>query len=201
MPRASILLGVTDLALDNSRSHVRLQTFAEGLLARLAHDLELACGELTGTASRDDGSATKGTASIDAPVRAIAVSGVLGKDGRVDERGLSASEKSDAATKMQHDVFHARHGGVVHVEAHLDGASARVRVVPPNGKAVEVVVRTEVRAEGEGVRATGAFDLSLSSLGSDVVKGPMNAFRVKDRVKVLFDVVFAPRGESGTQPA
>jgi hypothetical protein len=183
---------VTDLVLDSSRSHVRLQTSAEGLLARLAHDLELACGELTGTASRDGGATTKGTASIEAPVRAIAISGVVGKDGRVDEHGLSTSEKSDAATKMQHDVFHASHGGVVRVEAQLDGATARVRVVPPNGKAVEAVVRADVRAEGEGVRASGSFDVSLSALGSDVVKGPMNAFRVKDKVKVLFDVVFTP---------
>ena len=186
---------MTDLVLDPTRSRVRLQTFAEGLLARLAHDLELACGDLSGTASRaEDGSATKGTASIVAPVRAIAIAGVLGKDGRVDERGLSTSEKSDAATKMQHDVFHAGQDGVVRVEVVLEGTSARVRVAPPNGKAVDVVVRPEVKADGEGVRATGTFDLSLSALGSDVVKGPMNAFRVKDKVKVLFDVVFAPRG-------
>ena len=183
---------MTDLVLDATRSRVRLQTFAEGLLARLAHDLELACGDLTGTASRDDGATTRGTASLEAPVRAIAIAGVLGKDGRVDEGGLSASEKNDAATKMQHDVFHASPSSVVRVEAHLDGASARVRVVPPNGKAVEAIVRTEVRTEGEGVRASGSFVLSLSALGSDVVKGPLNAFRVKDTVKVFFDVVFAP---------
>lgn len=184
---------VTDLVLDPARSRVRLQTFAEGLLARLAHDLELACGDLSGTASRaDGGSTTTGTASIEAPIRAIAIAGVLGKDGRVDERGLSTSEKSDAATKMRHDVFHAGHDGVVRVEVELEGTSARVRVAPPRGKAVEVIVRPEVRAEGDALRATGTFDLSLSALGSDVVKGPMNAFRVKDKVKVLFDVLFAP---------
>jgi hypothetical protein len=184
---------VTVLVLDASRSHVRLQTFAEGLLARLAHDLELACGDLTGTASRtSEASTPTGTASVEAPLRGFVVSGVLGKDGRVDERGLSVGEKSDAITKMQHDVFHARPDGVVRVEVQLDGPTARLRVAPPNGKSVEVVVRPELRAEGDGVRATGSFELSLQALGSDVVKGPMNAFRVKDRVKVLFDVTFAP---------
>jgi hypothetical protein len=192
MPVPSILPGVTDFVLDASRSRVRLQTFAEGLLARLAHDLELACGDLSGTASRAEGDGTAaGKASIAAPLRGIVVAGVLGKDGRVDERGLSAGEKTDAATKMQHDVFHAGKDAVVRVEAVLDGGSARVRIAPPNGKAVDVVVRADVRAEGESVRATGSFDVSLSALGSDVVKGPMNAFRVKDKVKVLFDVVFS----------
>ena len=182
---------MTDLVLDASRSRVRLQTFAEGLLARLAHDLELACTNLSGTASRG-GEASRGTASNEAPLGSIVVSGVLGKDGSVDERGLSAGEKSDAATKMRQDVFHAHHDDVVRVEVQLDGASARMRVAPPNGRSVEVVMRPELRAEGEALRATGSFEISLAALGSDVVKGPMNAFRVKDKVKVLFDVVFAP---------
>lgn len=184
---------MTDLVLDAKRSRVRLQTFAEGLLARVAHDLELACGELSGTASRaGEGGTITGTASLEAPLRGIDVSGVLGKDGRADERGLSSIERSYAVTKMREDVFHAGPDGVVRVEVQLEGASARVRVAPPNGKAVEVAVRPEVRAEGEGVRATGSFEVSLSAIGSAVVKGPMNAFRVKDKVKVLFDVVFAP---------
>jgi hypothetical protein len=184
---------VTDLVLDASRSRVRLQTFAEGLLARLAHDLELACGDLSGTASRTgEGGGTSGKAHVTAPLRGITISGVLAKDGRVDERGLSAGEKKDAVTKMQHDVFHASDAGVVNVDVQLEGSSARVRVSPPSGKALDVIVRPDVRAEGEGLRATGSFEVSLSALGSDVVKGPMNAFRVKDKVKVLFDVVFQP---------
>lgn len=182
---------MTDLVLDASRSRVRLQTFAEGLLARLAHDLELVCGDLSGLALRA-GEASTGTASIEAPLHGFVVAGVLGKDGRVDEHGLSASEKSDAVAKMHHDVFHAPHDGVVRVEVQLDGPSARVRVTPPNGNAVEVVVHAEIRAVGGGVRASGSFEISLQALGSDVVKGPMNAFRVKDKVKVIFDVTFMP---------
>ena len=195
MPLPSILRRVTDFVLDAPRSRVRLQTFAEGLLARLAHDLELVCGDLSGTAfSGDHGEPTSGKASIEAPLGGITVSGVLGKDGRIDERGLSANEKSDAVTKMHHDVFHAGKDGVVRVEVQLDGGSARVRIAPPRGKLVEIVVDPEVRMEGEALRATGAFEVSLAALGSDVVKGPMNAFRVKDKVKVLFDLAFRRPG-------
>ena len=39
------------------------------------------------------------------------------------------------------------------------------------------------------------------AIGSDVVKGPMGAFRVKDLVRVSFDVMFAPATEASPQPA
>ena len=189
---------MSDLILDASRSRVRIQTFAEGLLSRLAHDLELLCGELSGTATISSaGGKTTGTARIEAPLRGVVVAGVLGKDGRVDPRALSANEQRDILEKMQHDVFHAGPDAVVRVEAQHDGASARIRIHPPNGKAVETVVRPDVDLQGDAVHAKGAFELSLAAMGSDAVKGPMGAFRVKDRVKVLFDVWFAraPRVE------
>jgi hypothetical protein len=184
---------VTDLVLDPARSRVRIHTFAEGLFARLAHDLELACGDLSGHATHAAGGRTDaGSASIEAPLRGFAVAGVVGRDGRVDERGLNPSERRDCIAKMYTDVFHARPDAMVLVQLQLDGASARVRVVPPNGKAVEMVIAPEVVADGGGFRASGAFEISLMAIGSDVVKGPLGAFRVKDLVRVSFDVVFAP---------
>ena len=67
--------GVNDLVLDPARSRVQIHTFAEGLLARLAHDLALLCVELSGAASRgpDAASATTGTASIEVPLRGLQV--------------------------------------------------------------------------------------------------------------------------------
>ena len=186
---------MTDLVLDASKSLVRIHTFAEGLLARLAHDLELVAGDLSGTAT-SEGAA--GTASIEAPLRGLTVGGIVAKDGHIDERGLSANERKDCIAKMHHDVFHATPDEAVRLEVKLDGDSARVRVVPPHGRAVETVVRAVVKAEGEALRATGSFEISLAAIGSDVVKGPMNAFRVKDKVKVTFDVVFGP---APNQPA
>jgi hypothetical protein len=188
---------VPDLALDTSRSRVRIQTFAEGFLARLAHDLELICSELSGTASPDaqgaPGGKVAGTANVDAPLRGIAIAGVLGKDGKVDPEGLSPSDQHDAVVKMQHDVFHAGPEGVVRIEARYDGEKASVRLVAPNGKAAEAVVRPQVTQTNGAVHARGTFEVSLKAIGADPVKGPMGAFRVKDRVNVLFDVVFTPR--------
>jgi hypothetical protein len=192
---------VSDLVLDPARSRVRLQTFAEGLFARLAHDLELVCGDLSGHASRSaEGRTDAGSASIEAPLRGFSVGGVLGRDGHLDEGGLTPGERRDCLAKMYSDVFHSPPNGMVLVQVQLDGAAARVRVVPPNGKAVEIVMKPEVKADGESVRASGSFEVSLMAIGSDVVKGPMGAFRVKDRVKVLFDVTFAPPPHAAVSP-
>lgn len=177
------------LVLDALKSHVRIHTYAEGLLARLAHDLELECRCLSGHAERlaED----KATGAIEVPIASIEVTGTL-KHGRVDPHGLSASDRDDVLDKMRREVFH-RSGGVVRVEATLDGGKAHVRVVTPNGRAVErsVGVRLD-SSDGGAQRVSGSLEISLQAIGSDAVKGPMNAFRVKDRVDVVFDVVFRP---------
>lgn len=184
---------MTDLALDAAKSTVRVRTFAEGLFAKLAHDLELSCGKLSGTGTRD-GDALAGSATVEIPLDGFAVAGVLHKDGRLDPNGLSPGDSRDCLAKMCEDVFHASTSAKVRVEAKAEGGAVRAKIVPPAGKAVEIVTRPAVSAEGADVRARGSFDLSLSAIGSDVVKGPMGAFRVKDRVEVIFDLVFTPTG-------
>lgn len=181
---------MAELLLDPDRTSVRIQTFAEGLFARLAHDLELVCRGLSGSAQRDGGRAT---ASIEARIGGIDVAGVRDRSGAVDPHGLSPSDRADCLDKMRKDVFHASGDAIVRIEATLDRDTARIRLSPPSERAVEVVVRPRIdELEGGAARVSGAFELSLASIGSDVVKGPMGAFRVKDRVTVSFEAVFQP---------
>src|SRR4051812_42846316 len=83
------------LVLDPQASTVVIRTYAEGLFARLAHDLELACTRLDGTS--DDGR----RARIEVSVGSIEVRGILGGG------TLSPSEESDCLAKMRREVFHA----------------------------------------------------------------------------------------------
>jgi hypothetical protein len=181
---------VTKLVLNPDKSCVRLHTFAEGLLARLAHDLELECRGISGTAERAE--AGSGSATLEAPIGRIEVNGTLEK-GRVDPRGLSASDRQDVLGKMKKDVFHVDEG-VVRIEAKLESGRASIRVVPPRGPAVERSISVRVEPDGGATRVSGMLPLSLSAIGADAVKGPMNAFRVKDTIEVHFDVVFVPSG-------
>lgn len=185
-----MMLRVAKLTLDTTKSRVRIRTFAEGLLARLAHDLELVCRDVVGHAERtgaDDASAT-----VEIPIAGIDVAGVL-KGGHLDASGLSPGDRADAVTKMRKDVFHESAGttAVVRAEGTLEGGKARIRITPPNGRAVTRSVELRITEEGaDSRRVSGRFDLSLDALGADPVRGPMNAFRVKDSVEVVFELVF-----------
>lgn len=178
------------LRLDSKRSRVTIRTFAEGLLSRLAHDLELVCRDLSGSAEARGEDA--GTARIEVPIDKIEVGGTL-KNDIVDPKGLSAAEREDCLGKMRREVFQTKVAGdVVRIEADLDGGHARVRVIPPNGKAVEKLLPLRPSTGGDGaLRVAGVVEVSLTAIGSWPVKGPMNAFRVKDRVEVIFDVTFS----------
>ncbi|HVH43078.1 MAG TPA: hypothetical protein VM925_12075 [Labilithrix sp.] len=180
---------MTKLVIDSERSRIRIQTFAEGLFARLAHDLELVCRECTGSAERvsDD----RGSANLEIPISKIDVSGTL-KNGHVDPNGLSPSDRADCLAKMRKDVFHVSGDAreVVRIEATAEGGKARVRVTPPNGRGVDGAVTVRIVSDADTVRVSGRFAVSLDAIGAAPVKGPMNAFRVKDAVELLFDVVF-----------
>lgn len=171
---------MTELTFDPSRSSIRIHTFAEGLFSRLAHDLELTCRDASGTA-KDERSCT-----LTIPVRGIDVVGTL-KGGKVDSGALSPSDREDILEKMRREVFHD--AASVTVEASVE----RVKVISPTGKTVERAVSLRPQKADDGsLRVQGRIDISMNAFGAVPVKGPMNAFRVKDVVEVHFDVVFQP---------
>ena len=155
--------------LSLERSDIRIRTFAEGLFSKLAHDLELICRDVTATVDGE-------TATLQIKVDRIAVAGAV-KNGRVDPNVLSTSYCEEILAKMKREVFH----GAANVEVTADRSKV---VVKMNGKSVEKRLTTD------GDQARGVLELSLQALGSHPVKGPMNAFRVKDRVEVHYDVAF-----------
>jgi hypothetical protein len=161
--------------LDPARSSIRIRIFAEGLFARLAHDLELACDSLDGGVDGD-------TARVAFAIEDILVAGTISR-GRVDPEGLSPGERRDCLAKMRADVFHAEKGMIEVVASRARTGHIRL----PNGRRVDLAL-TELHVDG--TRARGSAAISLRALGSDVVKGPMNAFRIKDRIEVTFDLQF-----------
>jgi hypothetical protein len=164
------------MRLDPAESSIRIRIFAEGLFARLAHDLELAAGPL-------EGSVEGVAARVAFAIEDMRVVGTI-SGGRVDPEGLSASDRRDCLAKMRADVFHTDRG-VIEVVASRS-RSGQIRL--PNGRSVDLSL-TELHVEE--ARARGSASISLRAIGSDVVKGPMNAFRINDRIEVAFDLRFA----------
>ena len=178
------------LLVDPASSTLRVRTRATGLLARLAHDLELVAREMRGEASDQDGA---WTAELVVPVQALRVAGTLRGD-RLDPDALSPADREDIQRKLRSEVL-----GPGEVRATASGPSrdrgeARITIGAKVGQA-PVTLRVK-DGEGGALRVAGESEVSLSRLGVAEIKGPLGAFKVKDKVSVLFDVVLRPSDES-----
>lgn len=176
------------LLVAGAAAKITLRTRAEGLLARFAHDLEIAGTEVSGKVTVD-GDAW--TADLSVPVAALRVEGAL-HGAELDRSVLSASDRAQIEQKMREDVFF---GGARAVTAAAHGASRTggEATITVGSRSQRAPVTLHVEATGEGaLRATGRLTLSLQALGVKPIKGPLGAFRVKDAVEVLFDIPLSP---------
>ncbi|XXY47972.1 hypothetical protein WME91_49010 [Sorangium sp. So ce269] len=180
---------MNDLNLDPTASRLTIRTRAVGMLARLAHDLEITASELSGRA-RLDGDAW--TAELAVRAAALRVAGVLRGD-RLDPEALSAGDRRDIERRLRDEVL----GGTELVDVRASGTArdrADVRVKIASGSAA-LAARLSSRDRGEGaIGVTGSCQLSLAALGVREVKGPLGAFKVRDEIEILFDLTLRPAG-------
>ncbi len=177
-----------ELVVDPGASHLALRTRSRGLLARLAHDLELRSTAVAGVASVD-GEAW--TAEITVPVDSLRVAGTLHGDD-LDADGLGASDRGEVERKVREEVL----GGT---RAVLAKASGTART---GGKAAVALARKEAPSTvtfrsvddrpGGTIVVKGRATLSLAALDVREVKGPLGAFRVADAVEVIFELSLKP---------
>jgi hypothetical protein len=189
---------IAHMRLAAERSRIAVYTFAEGLLSALAHDLELVAGDVTGEANET----AEGTvAEVRVRVASLRATGVM-KRGKLDVSVLSASDRDAIDRQVREDVLP---GGDVVARATSGGQGSRVAIEVRSARGVDRVTCDLALTKEEGdddeggarravraVRAKGRAEVSLSALGSPPVKGPMGAFRVKDRVRVELDLLFTP---------
>lgn len=176
--------------LDLSASTLVLRTRAAGLLARLAHDLEIAAPELTAEATVDAAGAW--SAEIVVPVAALRVAGTLHGD-RLDRAGLSASDRAEVERKIREEVL----AGTREVRVRASGASrdqAEARVALAQGAATVKARLSATDQPGGAVRVTGSSALSMRALGLREVKGPLGSFKLRDEIEVLFELTLRPEG-------
>ena len=168
-------------------SRLAVRTRATGLLARLAHDLELVTRDLRGTVDLE-GDAW--SAELTVPVASLRVAGTLHGD-RLDAAALSAADRGEIERKLRTDVLRAPD-----VVARAQGASReRAEVTVSIGVASARSLATfEVGETGAVGRLTvaGRAELSLRALDIPEVRGPLGAFKLKDDVSVLFQLQLAP---------
>jgi len=174
------------LTVDAAASKILIHTRAEGLLARLAHDLELRVRSVEGKVSLD-GDAW--TAELSAPVSGIEVVGVLRGDA-VDEGALSSSDRADIKKKMQTEVLTAP--AVVVKASGASRASGEATVEVGSGRQRVSFAPKARETEAGGFVVEGRFAVSLGALGIKPPKGPLGAFRVNDEVEILYSLSLSP---------
>lgn len=168
---------------------IHVFTFKDGLLARLAHDLRLSLARFE---IRREGTALSGRFWPDT----LRVDGVVGKDGRVDVDGLSASDKAKIQRNITDEILlTARHPEIAFSGALAPGGLLDGRLTML-GKAAPV--RTPVRVEGARLRAE--FTLVPSQWGIAPYKALAGAIKLQDRVIVALDLPADPEAGSDTTP-
>lgn len=180
---------MTELRIDPAASRLAIRTRATGMLARLAHDLEISAAEVRGHA-RLDGDGAGWTAELLVPVSGLSVAGVLHGD-RLDPAGLSASDRGDVERKMRDEVL--RGTREVRVEASgRSRAHAEARVHLHSGAASISSALTTREAPGGALTVAGTAHLSLRALGIPEIKGPLGAFKLKDDLEIRFELTLRP---------
>lgn len=174
------------LVVERSSSKLFVRTRASGMLARLAHDLELVATELAGRATLDG---ERYAGELVVPVSALSVVGTLHGE-RVDTSALSTSDRSDIERKIREEVF----PGTREVRVRATSVSrdrAEVTVEVSSGRST-LPVALRVTEDAGRTRVSGRVELSMKRLGLREVKGPLGAFRVRDEVEVLFEITLRP---------
>jgi hypothetical protein len=174
--------------LDAASSSILIHTFAEGLFSRLAHDLEIAAHDVVGTADvTTEHSAAATTAALTMPVAGLSVVGVV-KNGKLDTSALSLRDRSDIEDKIKHGVLAG--AANVAIVVSVSNESARIDLTTAHDQRSNVTCAVTTRVGKESAEARGRCDLSLRALGIAAVRGPLGAFRLSDRIEVVFHATF-----------
>lgn len=168
---------------------IHLFTFKDGLLARLAHDLRLSVQRFE---IRRDGAALSGRFVPDS----LVVDGVVGKGGRLDPEGLSASDKAKILRNSAEEILHtARHPDITFTGA-LEPGDVVAGQLTMVGRTCDL--RAAVSTSGGRLRAE--FTLVPSQWGIAPYKALAGAIKLQDRVLVTLDLPVDPNGTSDTPP-
>ncbi|MGD8859875.1 MAG: YceI family protein [Myxococcales bacterium] len=173
----------------NAPATIRVFTFKEGLLSRLAHDLQLTLRrfELSLQGGKVHGRFELGSLHVDGAV----------EGGHVVASTLGDSDRRKIERSMADDVLHFERHPVATLEGELqprgDGRFGLTGTLELAG--MRAPVAGELRA---GDRITGAFELRPTEWGIKPFKALGGALKIQDRVRVEVDL---PPGGGDTPDA
>ncbi len=170
---------------------IRVFTFKEGLLSRIAHDLQLSLGDF---ALELSAGGIKGSCQMDT----LRVQGAVVR-GRLDPSVLSAGDRSKIERSMREEVLRSARFPTARLEARLtDLGQGRFHVAGE----LELAGRS-ARLEAElraGERITGRFPLQPSRWGIKPFRALGGALKIEDRVEVEVNLPADVQGFDAERP-
>lgn len=177
-----------ELTVRTASSRLALRTRAKGMLARLAHDLEIVSTEVTGRVRAGEG-AWSGELCV--PVASLRVAGTLHGD-RLDPGALSASDRQEIERRTRGDVLGAERELVVELAGPTRERGEAILVIA-GGPRTRVPLTLRARdLDGGAVSVIGRAELSLKAQGVAEIRAPLGAFKVSDTVEVLVELELWP---------
>jgi hypothetical protein len=172
---------MSERKLDDKASTFTIRTRAEGMLSKLAHDLELVA---QGATAEVEVEGERWKAALVFPVSEIDVVGTLRGD-LVDRGALNRLERMEIKRRIRKEVLPAPSVKVVAEGG--DHTEGRLTVICPRGEQEVPLQRLEVEARRDGeLVVQGRAFVSLRQLGIKEVKGPLGAFKVSDTIELSF---------------
>ncbi len=163
---------------------VRVFTFKEGLLSRIAHDLRLDVGRFTVELDGDDVTAVFETTSL-------SVNGVM-KKGRLDRRGLNKRDMAQVERTIRDEIFHSGRFPQISFDGRREGHRVTGTLEMKGRRAA---LSFDIGADEALWR--GRVELQPSRWGIPPYKALMGAIKLKDRVIVEFELAVRETLETG----
>jgi polyisoprenoid-binding protein YceI len=177
--------------IDPSRSRFTVQAFAAGVLSFFAHSPTFAVREFAGQVTLDD------------TVESLRLEVTVNADSLVLVDKVSAADRQEIESRMRREVLETAAYPQIALQAGVAGAERvaaghhRLRLGGPlslHGVTHPVEVDAELMVYQDGVRLRGEFPLRLSDYRIGPVTALAGAIKLKDELKLSFDVSAFPEG-------
>jgi len=174
--------------LDDHTSTFTIRTRAEGMLSKLAHDLELTA---EGVTAEIDVDGETWRADLVFPVDRIEVGGTLDGE-RVNRGGLNRIERMEIKRRIRKEVLPTSTVRVVAAGPNLEEGT--MTLIGPKGEHEVPLQKLQVTGRNGGeLVIEGRSFVSLARLGIKEIKGPLGAFKVSDAIELCFYVMLPAR--------
>lgn len=160
-----------------------VDTFSEGIGARMAYDVTVRCSELNVSADVDPSSPESLSGSVEIPVAAFAAHALYRNKSR-KPADLSTSDARQIGEKSR-DKLREALGSHIRLELGAErGASEAIVLAKVEGAGTTLRLHLTATESGDTLELSGRGEASLSQLGVPKVKAPLGLMVVADRIEL-----------------